>query len=57
MGPAALVLDTLATYCVHSLVVAAWWAVWMLENTVILYPCEITVKDIQVNNLCYGALL
>jgi len=46
-GPAALVLDTLATYCVHSLVVAAWWAVWMLENTVILYPCEITVKDIQ----------
>jgi len=43
-----LILDTIFTYSVvHTLVICSWWCLWELENRYILYPCEITVKDIQ----------
>jgi len=47
-GPLKMCLDTVFSYTViHSLVIAAWWSMWELENRYILYPCEITVKDFQ----------
>lgn len=43
-----LILDTVFTYSiVHTFVIICWWCLWELENRYILYPCEITVKDIQ----------
>lgn len=43
-----VILDTIFTYSVvHTLVICSWWAMWELENRYILFPCEITVKDIQ----------
>jgi len=43
-----LILDTIFTYSiVHTFVIICWWCLWELENRYILYPCEITVKDIQ----------
>jgi len=43
-----LILDTIFTYVfVHTLVICCWWGLWELENRYILFPCEITVKDIQ----------
>jgi len=43
-----ITLDTFFTYSmVHTLVISCWWSMWELENRFILYPCEITVKDIQ----------
>lgn len=43
-----LILDTIFTYgFVHTLVICCWWGLWELENRYILFPCEITVKDIQ----------
>jgi len=47
-GLTKVVLDTVFSYSiVHSLVICAWWSMWELENRYILFPCEITVKDIQ----------
>jgi len=47
-GYAKVVLDTIISYAVvHSLVICTWWGMWELENRYILFPCEITVKDIQ----------
>merc|ERR1719357_1516219 len=43
-----LIFDTLFTYgIVHTLVICCWWGLWELENRYILFPCEITIKDIQ----------
>jgi len=43
-----LILDTLFTYSiVHTLVICCWWGLWELENRYILFPCEITIRDIQ----------
>lgn len=43
-----IILDTFFTYnMVHTLVICCWWSMWELENRFILFPCEITVKDIQ----------
>jgi hypothetical protein len=43
-----VILDTIFTYSVvHSLVICCWWGMWELENRFILYPCEMTVKDIK----------
>jgi len=43
-----VILDTIFTYSVvHSLVICCWWGMWELENRFILFPCEITVKDIK----------
>jgi len=43
-----VILDTIFTYSVvHTLVICCWWGMWELENRYILFPCEITVKDIQ----------
>jgi len=42
------ILDTIFIYSVvHTLVICCWWGMWELENRYILFPCEITVKDIQ----------
>merc|ERR1712073_273748 len=43
-----LILDTCFTYSlVHTLVMSCWWSMWELENRFILFPCEITVKDVK----------
>jgi len=43
-----LILDTVFTYSVvHTVVICCWWSMWELENRYILFPCEITVKDIE----------
>lgn len=43
-----VILDTIFSYTVvHTLVICCWWGMWELENRYILFPCEITVKDIQ----------
>merc|ERR1719154_1019516 len=42
------ILDTIFTYSVvHTVVICCWWSMWELENRYILFPCEITVKDIE----------
>jgi len=47
-GVMRVIGDTFFSYLVvHSLVVMVWWSMWELENRYILYPCEITVKDIM----------
>lgn len=43
-----VILDTIFSYSVvHTLVICLWWAMWELENRYILFPCEITIKDIK----------
>jgi len=43
-----VLLDTIFTYSVvHTMVICCWWSMWELENRYILFPCEITVKDIE----------
>jgi len=43
-----VILDTIFTYSVvHTLVICCWWSMWELENRFILFPCEITIKDIE----------
>jgi len=47
-GSMKAVLDIVFTYSVvHTAVIGCWWSMWELENRYILFPCEITVKDIQ----------
>jgi len=47
-GSLKVILDTVFTYSfVHTLVICCWWGMWELENRYILFPCEITIKDIQ----------
>jgi len=45
-GWCKLSLDIIFTHMVgHSLAISCWWSLWELENSYILYPTEMTMKD------------